>query len=132
MTDLIKRLRERAARKWTDEANRSASLFGEAADEIERLTAENDATRATATTSRASLPKSSENEAMTIYIASNMRNPESRPRFVVQDGGLSIDDDDFIFDAQLLITGDFLEEDRMAYAQWIADALNAADTRLPR
>lgn len=36
-TDLIKRLRERAARKWTDEANRSASLFGEAADEIERL-----------------------------------------------------------------------------------------------
>lgn len=37
MTDLIKRLRERAARKWTDEANRSASLFGEAADEIERL-----------------------------------------------------------------------------------------------
>ena len=34
---LVERLRERASRKWTDEANRSASLFGQAADEIERL-----------------------------------------------------------------------------------------------
>lgn len=35
--DVVARLRERAARKWTDDANRSASLFGQAADEIERL-----------------------------------------------------------------------------------------------
>lgn len=37
--DIVKTLRERASRKWTDEANRSASLFGQAADEIERLRA---------------------------------------------------------------------------------------------
>lgn len=43
--DLVQRLRERAARKWTDEANRSASLFGQAADEIERLRAEVEALR---------------------------------------------------------------------------------------
>lgn len=43
MTDIVEMLRERAARKWTDEANRSASLFGEAADEIEHLRAERDA-----------------------------------------------------------------------------------------
>jgi len=37
--DVVVMLRERAARKWTDDANRSASLFGRAADEIERLRA---------------------------------------------------------------------------------------------
>lgn len=37
MDDIVVMLRERAARKWTNEANRSASLFGQAADEIERL-----------------------------------------------------------------------------------------------
>lgn len=37
MEDIVLMLRERAARKWTDEADRSASLFGQAADEIERL-----------------------------------------------------------------------------------------------
>lgn len=35
--DVVAMLRERAARKWTDGANRSASLFGQAADEIDRL-----------------------------------------------------------------------------------------------
>lgn len=39
MDDIVKQLRERAARKLADEANRSASLFGRAADEIERLMA---------------------------------------------------------------------------------------------
>ena len=34
---IVRQLRERAARKWTDDANRSASLFGQAADELERL-----------------------------------------------------------------------------------------------
>ena len=48
MTDIVERLRERASRKWTDAANRSASLFGQAADEIERLRAEVDALRADA------------------------------------------------------------------------------------
>lgn len=36
-SDIVAALRDRAARKWTDVANRSASLFGRAADEIERL-----------------------------------------------------------------------------------------------
>lgn len=35
--DLVERLRELAARKWPDAGNREASLFGRAADEIERL-----------------------------------------------------------------------------------------------
>jgi len=34
---IVRQLRERAARKWTDDANRSASLFGQAADELDRL-----------------------------------------------------------------------------------------------
>jgi hypothetical protein len=37
MDDLVQRLRELAARKWPDAGNREASLFGRAADEIERL-----------------------------------------------------------------------------------------------
>jgi hypothetical protein len=34
---IVRQLRERASRKWTDDANRSASLFGQAADELERF-----------------------------------------------------------------------------------------------
>ena len=34
---IVRQLRELAAKKWTDDANRSASLFGRAADELERL-----------------------------------------------------------------------------------------------
>jgi hypothetical protein len=37
---LVERLRERAERKWTDDANRSASLFGQAARALEQLQAE--------------------------------------------------------------------------------------------
>jgi hypothetical protein len=40
MDDLVQRLRELAARKWPDAGNREASLFGRAADEIERLRTE--------------------------------------------------------------------------------------------
>jgi hypothetical protein len=45
MTDTVERLRLRAARKWTDVADRSASLFGQAATEIEHLRAAIDQAR---------------------------------------------------------------------------------------
>lgn len=65
-------------------------------------------------------------------IASDMRQSDVRPRFTVQDEGRWIDDDDFIFDAMLKISGDFSDESRKRFAQWICDTLNAADARLPR
>lgn len=65
-------------------------------------------------------------------IASNMRSPNGQPRFTVQDGGGWIDDDDFLFDAALKISGDFAPDDRLRFAQWICDALNEADKLLPR
>lgn len=65
-------------------------------------------------------------------LASHQRDPSVRTRFTVQDGGRWIDDDDFIFDATIKIGGDFSDEDRLRFAQWIADTLNAADAKLPR
>jgi hypothetical protein len=38
-------------------------------------------------------------------LASNMRSPGGRPRFTVQDGGRWIDDDDFLYDATLKVSG---------------------------
>jgi hypothetical protein len=67
-----------------------------------------------------------------VHLASGQRNPHGAPRFEVVNGGEAISDDDFIFDAWIKITGDFDAEEREAYAQWIADALNAADACLPR
>ena len=66
------------------------------------------------------------------YLASDMRNPDVRPRFTVQAGGRWIDDDDFIFDSMLKITGVFTDEARLQFAKWIADTLNEADKTLPR
>lgn len=65
-------------------------------------------------------------------LASNMRSPGGRPRFTVQDGGRWIDDDDFLYDASLKVSGDFTDEARVAFAQWVCDALNEADKMLPR
>lgn len=65
-------------------------------------------------------------------LASSMRNPEGQPRFTVQEGGRWIDDDDFIFDAALKISGDFTDEERLAFARWICAVLNKADEQLPR
>lgn len=65
------------------------------------------------------------------YLASAQRTP-GRPRFTVQEDGRWIDDDDFIFDCMLKINGDFSPDDRKQFAQWICDALNAADLKLPR
>ncbi len=65
------------------------------------------------------------------YLASEQRSGV-RQRFTVQGGGSWIDDDDFIFDCMLKIIGDFSPEDRKRFAQWICDALNEADKKLPR
>jgi hypothetical protein len=53
----------------------------------------------------------------------------SRPeRFKPNDGGTWIDDDDFGFDAMLKVDGDFgSDADRLAYAQFICDKLNAPE-----
>lgn len=66
------------------------------------------------------------------YLASHMRSPDDKPRFRVGADGGVIDDDDFLFDALIRIEGDFADGDRLAYAQWMADALNEADKKLPR
>ena len=66
------------------------------------------------------------------YLASHMRCDDEKPRFRVGPDGAVLDDDDFIFDALIRIEGDFDEGERVAYAQWIAAALNAADAKLPR
>jgi hypothetical protein len=65
------------------------------------------------------------------YLASDQRTP-GRPRFTVQEDGRWIDDDDFIFDCMLKISGDFAQDDRKQFAQWVCDALNEADKKLPR
>lgn len=54
-------------------------------------------------------------------------NQRSRvPRFKPGVTGRSIDDDDFIYDAVLLVKGDFKDDDqRLSYAQWLCDKLNA-------
>lgn len=67
-----------------------------------------------------------------LYLASDMRSPESCPRFTVQDGGSWIDDDDFIFDAMIKISGDFSDQARARFSQWVCDTLNEADKKLPR
>lgn len=67
-----------------------------------------------------------------IFLASDMRSDDGNPRFRVSKDGRVLDDDDFIFDARISIGGDFSDEERLAYAQWMADALNAADASLPR
>lgn len=66
-----------------------------------------------------------------IGLASTQRTKD-RARFTVCDGGKLIDDDDFIFDATITIGGDFSPEDRLRFAQWVADTLNEADRPLPR
>lgn len=66
------------------------------------------------------------------HVASTMRRPNSEKRFIVIGDGRVIDDGDFIFDARLVISGDFGDGDRLRYAQWIADALNVADATLPQ
>lgn len=71
-------------------------------------------------------------EARYAGLASDQRLPDGKPRFTVRDNGRWLDDGDFIFDAMLKITGDFTDEDRIRFAQWVADTLNAADAKLPR
>lgn len=66
------------------------------------------------------------------YLASHMRSQDAKPRFRVGVDGGVIDDDDFLFDALIRIEGYFGEGARLAYAQWMADALNEADKKLPR
>ncbi len=48
-------------------------------------------------------------------------------RFVASDDGTNVDDDDFCYDALIRIDGDWPSDaERIAYAQAVADALNAA------
>lgn len=42
-----------------------------------------------------------------------------------------IEDDDFGYDATLELTGDFLHNDKVRYAQAVATALNAAEIPTP-
>lgn len=50
------------------------------------------------------------------------------PRWTVSTDGRHINDDQFHWDGQLKVTGDFAEDsDRVRYAQAIADALNNAE-----
>ena len=67
------------------------------------------------------------------YLASEQRPRDGGPRFRVSDGGRTISDEDFIFDALIRVGGDFGNDDvRTRYAQWVCDALNDADKQLPR
>jgi len=67
------------------------------------------------------------------YLASEQRPRDGGPRFRVSDGGRTISDEDFIFDAMIRIGGDFGGDAlRTWYAQWICDSLNEADKQLPR
>lgn len=67
------------------------------------------------------------------YLASEMRPLDGGQRFRVSDGGRTISDEDFIFDALIRVGGDFGDDAlRTRYAQWICDALNEADKTLPR
>ena len=66
------------------------------------------------------------------YLASHMRSLDDKPRFRVGADGAVLDDDDFLFDALIRIEGNFGDGDRLAYAHWMADALNEADKKLPR
>jgi hypothetical protein len=54
------------------------------------------------------------------------------PRFTVspaaEGDNLWIYDDDFGYDASMLLTGDFSPEDKMKYAQAVCDVLNSAGT----
>lgn len=68
-------------------------------------------------------------------VAAEKREPHTseqraRPdRFVPSPDGRSIDDDDFIYDATLKVTGDFADDaTRHSYARWICDRLNAGGT----
>jgi hypothetical protein len=71
-------------------------------------------------------------EARPTYLASRMRTSDYGPRFISCGDGRVIDDDDFIFDATITISGDFNSEQRLAFARWVAETLNAADKTLLR
>jgi hypothetical protein len=61
----------------------------------------------------------------------SMRSTRLR-RFNPTPNGKAIDDDDFVYDALLRISGDFPDEAvRLSYAQWLCDKLNAAPPAQP-
>lgn len=67
------------------------------------------------------------------YLASEQRPRDGGPRFRVSDGGRTISDEDFIFDALIRVGGDFGDDAlRTRYAQWMCDVLNEADKTLTR
>jgi hypothetical protein len=61
-------------------------------------------------------------------------NRSRRERFVVVEHDkdkLYIDDDDFGYDAAIKVSGDWEYPEKLAYAQAVADALNAAGDKIP-
>lgn len=64
-------------------------------------------------------------------LASEQRPRDGLPRFRSSSDGRTISDEDFIFDALLRVGGDFKTDSvRLAYAQWVCNALNDADKLL--
>jgi hypothetical protein len=53
-------------------------------------------------------------------------------RFVPSPDGRTIDDDDFLYDASLTVSGDFADdESRHSFAQWLCEKLNASPSPPP-
>ena len=116
-----------------DDAYVRGVAVGFAEDDSRRTTLLRIADRIEARASAPSTPPPAVVEAVPLTgLASDMRSPDDKPRFRVGADGAVIDDDDFIFDALIRIEGDFGEGQRRVYAQWIADTLNEADTKLDR
>jgi hypothetical protein len=63
----------------------------------------------------------------------NMRSKKIRFEVVERTDrkDLFIDDDDFGYDAMIIIEGDFGYAEKLAYAQAVVDALNTAGDKIP-
>lgn len=59
---------------------------------------------------------------------------QTKPRFtafMIGDEAV-VQDEDFGFDAQMVLSGDFVDGKALKYAQAVADALNALEPAIPR
>lgn len=54
-------------------------------------------------------------------------------RFAVHEhmGKIYVDDDDFGYDALLMVSGDFVDDEKRRFAQAVADVLNENESRIP-
>jgi hypothetical protein len=60
-----------------------------------------------------------------------MRSKPVRFEVMEHEGRIYIDDDDFGYDALLRLAGDWSYHEKLAYAQAVAEALNAAGDKIP-